>query len=264
MGNEIRVFNSEEFGKVRGIEINGEPWLVGKDVAEILGYDRGTKSVVDHVDAEDRKYIGSETQSQLGIELGQRGGWLVNESGLYSLVWCSKLPKAKQFRRWVTSVVLPSIRKTGGYISGQEEMSDADLIAKALMVAARQLEERERRIADQQNDIKLLTERNEIMQPKADYYDALCSKDGTTNLRNTAKEFDIPERQFVQMLIDKKILYRDQNNIVVPYAKYAHNGWFKLRDKSTDRYLSYQTRITIEGKDAIRKMLMRCDETRRI
>lgn len=258
MGNEIRVFSSEEFGKVRGIEINGEPWLVGKDVARILGYRDTSDALKKHVDEED-KGVG-----ELPTPGGMQKVITINESGLYSLILFSKLPTAKQFKRWVTSVVLPSIRKTGGYISGQEEMSDADLIAKALMVAARQLEERERRIADQQNDIKLLTEKNEIMQPKADYYDALCSKDGTTNLRNTAKEFDIPERQFVQMLIDKKILYRDQNNIVVPYAKYAHNGWFKLRDKSTDRYLSYQTRITIEGKDAIRKMLMRCDETRRI
>ncbi len=84
-------------------------------MAEILGYERGTKTVVDHVDEEDRKMIDNKTQSYFGIELGQRGGWLINESGLYSLILSSKLPTAKQFKRWVTSEVLPAIRRTGGY-----------------------------------------------------------------------------------------------------------------------------------------------------
>lgn len=113
--NEIMVFDSERFGRIRGIEIDCESWLVGKDVAERLGYERGTKAVVDHVDAEDRRMIDSETQSQIGIELGQRGGWLINESGLYSLVLSSKLPEAKAFRHWVTHDVLPALRKTGEY-----------------------------------------------------------------------------------------------------------------------------------------------------
>lgn len=113
--NEIMVFDSERFGRIRGIEIDGESWLVGKDVAERLGYERGTKAVVDHVDAEDRRMIDSGTQSQIGIELGQRGGWLINESGLYSLVLSSKLPEAKAFRHWVTHDVLPALRKTGEY-----------------------------------------------------------------------------------------------------------------------------------------------------
>ena len=115
MENNLQIYNSEKFGKIRGLMINGEPWFVGKDVAQALGYERDTKAVVDHVDEKDRKMINGKTQSRFGIELGQRGGWLINESGLYSLIMHSTLPAAKEFQRWVTSEVLPSIRKTGKY-----------------------------------------------------------------------------------------------------------------------------------------------------
>ena len=239
---KMTVFSNSEFGKVRGVEINGEGWLVGKDVAEILGYTNPLKAIRDHVDDEDKG------MNEMFTPGGNQKIVVINESGLYALVLCSKLPKAKQFRRWVTSEVLPSIRKNGGYISGQESMSDSELMAKALLVAARTIEERDARI-------KMLAEENSLMQPKAEYYDALCSKDGTTNLRTTAKELDIPEKQFTKMLVDNKILYRDQCGILVPYAKYAHNGWFKVREKCGDKYITWQTRVTTEGKDALRKIL---------
>ena len=111
--NELKIFKKEEFGEIRTLDIDGDPWFVGKDVAEILGYERYTKAVVDHVDEDDRINIDGKTQSQFGIELGQRGGWLINESGLYSLILSSKLPTAKAFKKWVTSEVLHAIRKDG-------------------------------------------------------------------------------------------------------------------------------------------------------
>ena len=107
--NELQIFNNPEFGDIRIVEIDGEPWMVGKDVAAALGYQNPSKALADHVDNEDK--LNNESLSSLG----QRGGWLINESGLYSLVLSSKLPGAKKFRRWVTAGVLPSIRKTGGY-----------------------------------------------------------------------------------------------------------------------------------------------------
>lgn len=107
--NEIKVFENVDFGKVRIIEQNGEPWFVGKDVTAILGYQNASKALSDHVDDEDK--LNNESLSSLG----QRGGWLINESGLYSLIIGSKLPEAKKFKHWVTAEVLPSIRKTGGY-----------------------------------------------------------------------------------------------------------------------------------------------------
>lgn len=107
--NEIMAFDHERFGRIRGIEIDGESWLVGKDVAERLGYKNPNEALADHVEAEDK--LNSKSLSSLG----QRGGWLINESGLYSLVLSSKLPEAKAFRRWVTHDVLPALRKTGEY-----------------------------------------------------------------------------------------------------------------------------------------------------
>ncbi len=129
--NELMIFENEEFGKVRSVVIDGEPWLVGKDVAEILGYERTTKAIVDHVDEDDRIMFDSKTQSHFGIELGQRGGWLINESGLYSLILSSRLPKAKKFKRWVTSEVLPSIRKHGLYAE-DELLDNPDLMIKII------------------------------------------------------------------------------------------------------------------------------------
>lgn len=107
--NEIMAFDHERFGRIRGIEIDGESWLVGKDVAERLGYKNPNEALADHVEAEDK--LNSKSLSSLG----QRGGWLINESGLYSLVLSSKLPEAKAFRHWVTHDVLPALRKTGEY-----------------------------------------------------------------------------------------------------------------------------------------------------
>ena len=119
---QVQTFENLQFGTLRTIEIDGEPWFVGKEVALMLGYERGSKAVTDHVDEDDRLMVDGKTQSYSGIELGQRGGWLINESGLYSLIFSSKLPDAKKFKHWVTSKVLPSIRKTGGYVvEGREQ-----------------------------------------------------------------------------------------------------------------------------------------------
>ena len=107
--NELKIFQNEEFGKIRTVTIDGEPYFVGKDVTEILGYSNASKAIADHVDVEDK--LNNESLSSLG----QRGGWLINESGLYSLILSSKLKSAKRFKHWVTSEVLPSIRKTGQY-----------------------------------------------------------------------------------------------------------------------------------------------------
>ena len=116
MENAIKIFENAEFGSVRTLVINGEPYFVGKDVAEILGYANTSKALIDHVDDEDK--LNNETLSSLG----QRGGWLINESGLYSLILSSKLPNAKKFKRWVTSEILPAIRKTGCYLANSDMM----------------------------------------------------------------------------------------------------------------------------------------------
>ena len=139
--NELKVFENAEFGKIRGVEIDGESWLVGKDVAERLGYADPNKAIAMHVDDEDK--LNDKTSSSLG----QRGGWLINESGLYSLVLGSKLPNAKKFKRWVTSEVLPAIRKHGGYLTA-EKVEEALLNPDVLIKLATELkDEREARRA---------------------------------------------------------------------------------------------------------------------
>ena len=123
--NNLQVFENTEFGKIRALEINGEPWFVGKDVAEILGYSDTNKAVAMHIDEEDKKLNDKSSPS-----FGQRGTHLINESGLYSLILSSKLPGAKKFKRWVTSEVLPSIRKTGGYQIPQSPMDALKLMVQ--------------------------------------------------------------------------------------------------------------------------------------
>lgn len=124
--NELQIFQNKEFGEVRSLVINNEPWFVGKDVAEALGYKDVNHAILDHVDEEDK--VNSKTQGQNAPELGQRGSWLINESGLYSLILSSKLPNAKKFKRWVTSEVLPTLRKTGSYakVSSLEKSTTID------------------------------------------------------------------------------------------------------------------------------------------
>ena len=201
--NEIRIFKSEEFGEIRTVEIGGEPWFVGKDVAETLGYERPTKAVSDHVDCEDRDEV--PIQDSIGR---MQNTAIINESGLYSLILSSKLPSAKAFKRWVTSEVLPSIRKHGGYINGQAEMSPEELMAKALQVAQKTLEEREARIGVLAAENSALTVEKQILKPKADYFDELVDRNLLTNFRETAKQLSIKQNDFVKFLLEKKYVYR--------------------------------------------------------
>ena len=200
--NEIRIFKSEEFGEIRTVEICGEPWFVGKDVAETLGYERPTKAVSDHVDGEDRDEV--PIQDPIGR---MQNTAIINESGLYSLILSSKLPSVKAFKRWVTSEVLPSIRKHGGYINGQAEMSPEELMAKALQVAQKTLEEREARIGVLAAENSALTVEKQILKPKADYFDELVDRNLLTNFRETAKQLSIKQNDFVKFLLEKKYVY---------------------------------------------------------
>lgn len=165
--NQIKIFENPEFGKVRTVEIDGKPYLIGKDVAEALGYSNTRKALADHVDEEDKGVTKCDT---LG---GKQELTVINESGLYSLILSSKLESAKRFKHWVTSEVLPSIRKSGGYIAGQEQMTDSELMAKALLVAQKQIEERNAQI--------------ERMKPKEIFADAVSASQTTILIGELAK-----------------------------------------------------------------------------
>lgn len=139
--NELQIFNNEEFGKIRTVTIDNEPWFVGKDVASSLGYSDTNKAVAMHVEKEDKKLNDKSSPS-----FGQRGATIINESGLYALIFGSKLESAKRFKHWVTSEVLPSIRKTGGYDMKQPQ--GKELLALAVLEAQKTIEEQTAQIEE--------------------------------------------------------------------------------------------------------------------
>ena len=149
--NELQIFKNEEFGEVRSLKIAGEPWFVGKDVADILGYTNSRKAISDHVDDEDKGVTKCDT---LG---GKQDLTIINESGLYSLILSSKLPTAKKFKRWVTSEVLPAIRKTGGY-----QIPDNPMDALKLMFEAQT--QTNKKVDHIQDDVKELKD-NKLLNP---------------------------------------------------------------------------------------------------
>ena len=155
--NEITVFNNDEFGSIRTVTIENEPWFVGKDVAEVLGYTNPSKALADHVDTEDK--LNNETL----LSLGQRGGWLINESGLYSLILSSKLPSAKKFKRWVTSEVLPSIRKTGSYGKPMSQLEIAQYSLNLLLEQERKLKAVEAQQGEQVKRLDIIDSRLEVL-----------------------------------------------------------------------------------------------------
>lgn len=160
----LQIFNSEEFGQIRTMAINGEPWFVGKDVADILGYSNSRKALLDHVDNED-KYDGVTIRDAIGR--GQNTV-VINESGLYSLILLSKMQNAKKFKRWVTSEVLPSIRGNGAYIAGQENMTPEQIMAAGLQAAQKIIESKNQQIEAQKTDIQR-------MKPKEIFADAVSA-----------------------------------------------------------------------------------------
>ena len=175
------TFTNPEFGSIRTLTINGEPWFAGKDVAAALGYTNPLKAVRDHVDEEDKGVNDSFTPG------GKQKIVIINESGLYNLILSSKLEGAKRFKHWVTADVLPSIRKTGGYIAEEEKMSDEELFMQAFLVAKRKLDERNAEYAKLEKRHEALTAEANIMRPKAEFADAVATSEDCIPLGDLAK-----------------------------------------------------------------------------
>lgn len=220
---ELQLFNNPEFGNIRALEIEGEPYFVGKDVADALGYQNASKALQDHVDAEDK--LNNETLSSLG----QRGGWLINESGVYALVFSSKLPKAKEFKHWVTSEVLPSIRKHGAYATAPtiESIIANPLNGIKLLQA----------LADEQEKRKALEAQSEVMKPKALFADAVAASDTTILVRDLAKILkqegcDIGGNRLFAWLRDHDYLCKSGKSKNMPTQKSMELGLFKVREGS--------------------------------
>lgn len=247
--NDIQIFNNPEFGQVRAVTINDEPWFIGKDVAMTLGYAKPENAIASHVDAEDK----TSTLIQGSGSNYKSKTILINESGLYSLILSSKLPTAKKFKRWVTSEVLPAIRKTGGYIPHDEEMSDAEIMAKAFQISQRTIEEQHRKIGALEIEKSHLQVENQVMAPKADYFDELVDRNLLTNFRDTAKQLGIEPKKFVTQLLEKKYIFRDQKGKLMPYQD-KNKGLFEVKEcfNQKTKWAGVQTMVTPKGRETFR------------
>lgn len=235
--NQIKIFENPEFGKVRTVEIDGKPYLAGKDVAEALGYANPQKAIRDHTDIEDRTVNESFT-------VNGTKAILINESGLYSLILSSKLESAKRFKRWVTSEVLPSIHKSGGYIAGQEQMSDSELMAKALLVAQKQINERNAQI--------------ERMRPKEIFADAVAASHTSILIGELAKLLKqngvkTGRRRLFTWMRDNGYLIKGGSSRNMPTQKGMELGLFEIKETTTNNpdgsiRISRTTKVTGKGQ----------------
>ena len=235
--NELQIFNNEEFGEIRTVTIDNEPWFVAKDVCEALKHTNPTMAM---------QMLEEDERTKLS--LGRAGETnVINESGLYTLIIKSNLPNAKKFRKWVTSEVLPSIRKNGGYIANQEQMTPEQIVANALVVAHNIILQKERQI--------------EEMKPKAEFFDAVADSRTAISMNEVAKVLNIKgygRNNLFEFLRENKVL--DRWN--VPYQKYVDNGWFRVIEqhyqKNGEPIVTTKTLVYQKGVDGIRKMIERC------
>lgn len=217
---ELKIFENAEFGTVRALEIDGAPWFVGKDVTDILGYQNPSEALSDHVDDEDK--LNSKTLSSLG----QRGGWLINESGLYSLVLSSKLPAAKAFKRWVTSEVLPTIRRHGLYAI-DDVIADPDLGIRALLALKAEREARKALEVDNKVKDQQIAE----LKPKASYYDLILQCSGLLSVTEIAKDYGLSAKALNKMLHDLGVQF-SQSGVWFLYSKYQSCGYTQTKTQN--------------------------------
>ena len=216
---EMQLFKNQEFGEIRAVEINGEPWLVGKDVAIVLGYKNTRQAISSNVDEEDRGVHQIDTPS------GVQEMTIINESGLYSLVISSKLPTAKKFKKWVTSEVLPSVRKHGAYMTPKtidELLANPDLI---IQLATQLKEERaERKRLEEENEVQRQTIAD--YTPKVLYYDTILQSKEALAVTQIAADYGLSAKALNKILHEEGIQHRVGNQWVL-YRKYMGEGYTK-------------------------------------
>ena len=238
---ELQVHNNVDFGSVRTTTIGGQPYFVGKDVASILGYANTRKTLIDHVDEEDKGVTKCDT---LG---GKQDLIIINESGLYSLILSSKMPNAKKFKRWVTSEVLPAIRKHGMYAT-EELIANPDLAIAAFTALKEEREKNKRLMAAVAVGQQQIAE----MKPKATYYDVVLKCKDAVNISVIAKDYGWSGIRMNEYLHEKGIQFK-QGDIWLLYQKYAPNGYTKTNthvyeDGKGIKHTKVHTKWTQKGR----------------
>lgn len=243
MNSNLMIFENQEFGAVRSILIDGDPWFVAADVCKALELEK-TNRALSRLDDDEK---GAHSVSTPG---GRQRMSIISESGLYSLILGSRKPEARAFKRWITHEVIPSIRKHGAYMT--------DSLLDALEAHPEAVPEYLNRLRSENARNRELNRRLRLALPKAEYYDAFVDPADCTNIRTTAKELGVPEKQFTRYLEEKKYLFRDKNRKLFPRAVKKSAGLFLVRDFYTERgKLGHYTLITPAGK---RHFLERTDE----
>lgn len=229
--NTLQIFNNQQFGQIRVVDVNTIPYFVGRDVAFALGYAKPENAISQHVDKEDTLKQGIP-DNQGFIQTTT----LINESGVYSLVFGSKLPSAKQFKRWVTSEVLPSVRKHGAYLTDQkveEVLTDPDTLIKLATQLKAERAEKER-LKEQH---RLAEEQIKLSQPKVEYYNTVLQSDSLIATNVIADQLGLSAKRLNEILQQRQVIYR-QNDTFVLYAKYRGLGYEGYR---THTYISNST-----------------------
>ena len=241
MENKLQIFTNDEFGSVRTVTVDGAPWFVGKDVARALGYKKTENAIACHVDNEDKTL----TPIQGGCSTGIQNTVIINESGLYSLILSSKLPNAKKFKHWITSEVLPSIRKHGMYMT--------DDLFNAVMEKPEIIGQVIAKMQADKSKVTRLENKLKAALPKAVYFDKFIDPGYATNFRDTAKEFEIPQKCFINLLIEHKFIFRTTKYELRPAAKALEKGLFILRDYTGihSGHKGTYTLVTAKGKKYI-------------
>ena len=244
--NELQIFENPMFGTIRTLEENGKVLFCAKDVAMALGYKNTTEAIGRHC----RGVVKRNLTDSLGRDQETN---FISEGDIYRLAAKSELPGADDFEKWIFDEVLPSIRKHGAYMTPEtleKVLCSPDTIIQ-IATALKQEQEKSKALEAVNSQLAV---QNQIMAPKAEYFDELVDRNLLTGIRETAKELGYRQKDFVQLLIKRKYVYRDQKGKLMPYAQHIENGLFELKESTNQKtdWSGTQTMITPKGRETFR------------
>ncbi len=244
MENNLTIFFSDDFGQVRTVCINGEPWFAAADVCRALDI-RNSSMATERLDADEKMTLKLSESHK-----AQRGGAqklnFVNEPGLYTLIFGSRKLEARAFRKWIVSEVIPSIRKNGGYLT--------DTLLQQIKESPEILYQFAEFLLKERDENARLQDEITNMKPKADFFDIFINTETCTNIRNTAKELRIPERRLIKFLLENGLLYRSPSGELLPYKNAKNDEFFRVKDFMKNGHVGVYTLITPNGKNYIRQL----------